>query len=293
MDTDLFSFESACDPYSEGDVLIPLKTRLPKWTRRLVITKQPSSEFYKDEGGKANSLNVEVSLVEFDENGDNVRTPDHEFINVPLRVVLYFESGKRVDQNDQDIFRFVGNEYDSIVIRAESRKVDINFRLEKVSRRKDGQRFKLRIEVDYEQCAANMEDLMPVFTTSICVLSKRKHNREKQSNVIEPPQKICRKDLLLLEERISTRIDRLQDAISKLSNQFKMHNDRLKEATDLHLLYPGKSYASLPLDIDPTYLDKESVQRAMNPIPFDWDAEADSVLRISDCDGSDSVKCEL
>lgn len=65
--------------------------------------------------------------------------------------------------------------------------------LQKVSRRKDGQRFKLRIEVDYEQCAANMEDLMPVFTTSICVLSKRKHNREKQRNLIEPPQKICRK----------------------------------------------------------------------------------------------------
>lgn len=72
--------------------------------------------------------------MEFDENGDNVRTPDHEFINVPLRVVLYFESGKRVDRNDQDIFRFVGNEYDSIVIRAETRKVDISFRLEKVHR---------------------------------------------------------------------------------------------------------------------------------------------------------------
>lgn len=50
METDLFSFEGACDPYSEGDAIIPSRTRLLKWTRRLVITKQPSSEFYKDEG---------------------------------------------------------------------------------------------------------------------------------------------------------------------------------------------------------------------------------------------------
>ncbi len=97
---------------------------------------------------------------------------------------------------DQEIFRFVGNEYDSIVIRAATRKASVQFRLEKVSRRKDGQRFKLRIEVDQEQCTANVVDLSPIFTNAICVLSKRKHHTqtiENVSRVREPPIKLLKR----------------------------------------------------------------------------------------------------
>jgi hypothetical protein len=167
------------------------------WTRRLVITRQPASEFYKDEGGKANALEVEVTLVEFDEQGEPARSPDKEFIDIPLRILLFFESGKRVDDTDQEIFRFVGNDYDSVVIRASTRKALVQFRLEKVSRRKDGQRFKLRVEVDQEQCTANVADLTPVFTNAICVLSKRKHPSSYSSDssirAKEPPPKLLKR----------------------------------------------------------------------------------------------------
>ncbi|KAL3670564.1 hypothetical protein V7S43_004876 [Phytophthora oleae] len=166
------------------------------WTRRLVITKQPASEFYKDEGGKANALEVEVTLVEFNDLGEPARSPDKEFIDIPLRILLFFESGKRVDDSDQEIFRFVGNDYDSVVIRSSTRKALVQFRLEKVSRRKDGQRFKLRIEVDQEQCTANVADLTPVFTNAICVLSKRKHpsyNSDSSIRVKEPPPKLLKR----------------------------------------------------------------------------------------------------
>lgn len=176
-------------------------TKRASWTRRLVVTKQPSSEFYKDEGGKANSLDVEVTLVEFNELGEPARSPDEEFIDIPLRILLFFESGKRVDDTDQEIFRFVGNDYDSVVIRAESRKASVQFRLEKVSRRKDGQRFKLRIEVDQEQCTANVADLTPIFTNAICVLSKRKHHggsynsasSDTAMRIKEPPTKLLKR----------------------------------------------------------------------------------------------------
>jgi hypothetical protein len=90
------------------------------------------SELKRCLGGKANSLSVEVTLVEFDETGAPAKTPDYEFVNIPLRVWLYFESGKKVDESDQDIFRFVGNEYDSIVIKGDTRSAIIYFRLEKV-----------------------------------------------------------------------------------------------------------------------------------------------------------------
>ncbi|OQR91952.1 hypothetical protein ACHHYP_04190 [Achlya hypogyna] len=153
------------------------------------LATAPPSEFYKDEGGRANYLTVEISFVEFNARKEPVRSPAWAFVPVPLRVSLYFESGasrmasgfaqpsvgKLVDDGDQDIFRFVGDEYDAIVIREDTRSATIHFRLEKVSRRKDGQRFKLKIEVDTEQCTANMDDLAPVYTTAICVLSKRKY----------------------------------------------------------------------------------------------------------------------
>ncbi|DBA03181.1 TPA: hypothetical protein N0F65_003901 [Lagenidium giganteum] len=175
-----------------------LTRKVPR--RRLVITKQPSSEFYKDEGGKANALSVEVSLLEYDENGAKIRTPDDQFVDIPLRVELRFESGKVVDPSEE-IFRFVGSGYDANVIRASDRKALILFRLEKVSRRKDGQRFKLLIEADQEQCTANVSDLSGVFTNAICVLSKRKHHhhhhhhhQSHQADTMprEPPAKQAR-----------------------------------------------------------------------------------------------------
>ncbi|OQR96650.1 hypothetical protein THRCLA_07216 [Thraustotheca clavata] len=144
-------------------------------SRRLVVTKQPASEFYKDEGGRSNYLTAEITLFEFNEKKEIERSPAWSFVTIPLRVSLYYESGKPVDKSDQDIFRFVGDEYDSIVIREKTRAATIHFRLEKVSRRKDGQRFKLKVEVDSEQCMAHLDDLAPVFTTAICVLSKRKY----------------------------------------------------------------------------------------------------------------------
>lgn len=73
-----------------------------------------------------------MTLVEFNEHGEPARSPDDEFVDLPLRILLFFESGKRVDDTDQEIFRFVGNDYDSIVIRRQERKASVQFRLEKV-----------------------------------------------------------------------------------------------------------------------------------------------------------------
>jgi hypothetical protein len=187
-----------------------------------------------------------VSLIEFNELGESARSPDDEFIDIPLRILLFFEDGKRVDDADQDIFRFVGNEYDSVVIRASTRKAAVQFRLEKVSRRKDGKRFRLRIEVDQEQCTANVADLSPIFTNAICVLSKRKHHAPASDNanrVKEPPLKLLKRgtlrfawrgqgesgrltsvsvDLLRMEEKLDARVDALMDEMRRMSRQVQL-----------------------------------------------------------------------
>uniref|UniRef100_A0AAV1TIE8 Uncharacterized protein n=1 Tax=Peronospora matthiolae TaxID=2874970 RepID=A0AAV1TIE8_9STRA len=244
------SFSSSSSPIETAAVPTFPSKRL-NWTRRLVITKQPLSEFYKDEGGKANALEVEVTLVEFDEHGEPARSSDKEFIDIPLRILLFFESGKRVDDTDQEIFRFVGNDYDSVVIRAATRTAVVQFRLEKVSRRKDGQRFKLRIEVDQEQCTANVADLTPVFTNAICVLSKRKHpspySSDSSIRVKEPPPKLLKRDLAMLEDRMSRKIDGLAAQVHHLTQLVQKQNELLvKHHTPA--IPPGPGLQSAPTD---------------------------------------------
>lgn len=45
-----------------------------------------------------------------------------------------------------------------------------------VSRRKDGQRFRLMIEADPDVADEDVSSVVPCFTNPICVLSKRKHH---------------------------------------------------------------------------------------------------------------------
>lgn len=88
----------------------------------LVVLTQPSSDFYKDEGGKGNVLRMVI--------GANVtRLP----FPIPLRFVLFFESGSVVD--DTNILNLDCGEhsaYEPYVLPADDPRVEIAFRLEKV-----------------------------------------------------------------------------------------------------------------------------------------------------------------
>ncbi|KAF0719287.1 Aste57867_1135 [Aphanomyces stellatus] len=125
---------------------------------RLVVTLQPASEFYKDEGGRSNYLTVQVAVT--DDRGDVPWNVSNDAM--PLRMTLLYESGKLVEE--QEILRVVGDASTSVSMRGGT--ATVHFRLEKVSRRKDGQRFKVQIDVDSLHLSAS--------TIPICVLSKRK-----------------------------------------------------------------------------------------------------------------------
>ncbi|ETV93125.1 hypothetical protein H310_12737 [Aphanomyces invadans] len=142
---------------------------------RLVVVTQPASSFFKDEGGRANYLTVQVGL----------RDGAGSSMSVPLRITLLFESGQVVD--DQDIFRVMGS--NALTLHSDDPVATIHFRLEKVgctlasrgscpvvhvqvSRRNDGQRFKLKFDVDPARSVVC--GVAAVMTTPICVMSKRK-----------------------------------------------------------------------------------------------------------------------
>ncbi|RHY29314.1 hypothetical protein DYB32_005237 [Aphanomyces invadans] len=159
---------------------------------RLVVVTQPASSFFKDEGGRANYLTVQVGL----------RDGAGSSMSVPLRITLLFESGTQPDTatrlltcidgvgqvvDDQDIFRVMGS--NALTLHTDDPVATIHFRLEKVgctlasrgscpvvhvqvSRRNDGQRFKLKFDVDPARSVVC--GVAAVMTTPICVMSKRK-----------------------------------------------------------------------------------------------------------------------
>jgi hypothetical protein len=121
------------------------------------------AEFFKDEGGKTNHLTCTVELV----GADDVPAGEKLSINVKL----YFESGIEVS-DVAECLSIQGNVYEKrFVSRAEPR-CTVNFRLEKVSRRKDGQRFKLGFTL--ERDGTPIEGATPAESSCVNVLSKRK-----------------------------------------------------------------------------------------------------------------------
>jgi hypothetical protein len=72
----------------------------------------------------------------------------------------------------QNIFNMQGEKFDPCVLTPVRPVVTVRFRLEKVSRRKDNQRF--RVQVEPVQAPDALVQLRPALTRPICVLSKRK-----------------------------------------------------------------------------------------------------------------------
>lgn len=127
---------------------------------------QPPAEFYKDEGGKTNCMSVSVELQDVRE----IEFP------IPLRVRLHYESQDIVEARDQGILNLMDNEYEPPTLRPGVLALEIRFRIEKVSRRKDGQRFCLRLDADNSKCEEDVSEIEGCFTNPICVLSKRKNH---------------------------------------------------------------------------------------------------------------------
>jgi len=135
---------------------------------KLAILSQPGTaaagiDFYKDEGGKGNWMRIVVAC-----SAPLTR-------EITLRTKLFFESGLPVEESDQKILlvRPGGSasadlSSKKLLIGPNRKKCAIEFRIQKVSRRKDNQRFKVQIS------AEGNTKLVPVFTRPITVLSKRK-----------------------------------------------------------------------------------------------------------------------
>jgi len=146
----------------------------------LVVKKQPVDRFYKDEGGKKKCMECTMALESKD--GQQITLKKDE--KIVLKCRLYFESGTRLEENDQSILNLLPNGLEPITI-ATSGIVTVRFRIEKVSRRKDCQRFKLFTEVDPEESIPEVGHIQGCFSQPISVFSKTKRSRPRSSKPVD------------------------------------------------------------------------------------------------------------
>jgi len=127
-------------------------------TYELVISKQPPTLWYKDQGGRDNFMEMSVKLV------------DHRNVNVtarrvPLKMSLFYENGIMVPK--QDILKVEGE----LIILERKGDTTIRFRIEEVSRSHQRQKFFIRISPDTFINPRNHE-ISSVETIPIEVMSK-------------------------------------------------------------------------------------------------------------------------
>jgi hypothetical protein len=120
----------------------------------------------QDEGGRSNKLRMVVRHP----LGSDLD------VDVALEFELYYESGRIVEARDQNILNLCKPDYDPWTLQAGVGETEIEFRLEKVSRRKDGQRFRVAVRPAAPAEGATSAPLKAgeVFTRAICVMSKRR-----------------------------------------------------------------------------------------------------------------------
>jgi len=191
--------------------------------------------WHKDVGGKKKCMRVEVELKGKVEG-------DMKFV---VSASLYFENGKRVSDEWQSVLA-VDNDQSDDLLDSQHRRAEIFFRLEKVSTSFMRQKFKVRLLATRCSGVVNGECL-DVYTTAIESKAKPKrcsagHNKrhcemktcevgsdgtkrrrrgvryyeatlEKATQIIQQTQH----RLVLSEAHLELAVDKLQDAIAKLS----------------------------------------------------------------------------
>ncbi|GBG27569.1 N-fatty-acyl-amino acid synthase/hydrolase PM20D1.1 [Hondaea fermentalgiana] len=146
---------SARSERSESSVDFAMPEQCAEGGLNLEITQNPLQVFWKDEGGRGNYLTATATVRGVEQYGKVTIIPS-----------LMYENFAEVE-DAEEILRVISVE-PKMVTRSGQR-VTVKFRIEKVSRRKDGRKFRLSLGCDKEGALAERACTSPVM-----VLSKRK-----------------------------------------------------------------------------------------------------------------------
>lgn len=153
-----------------------------KITGVLNVITEPETTFFKDEGGKNHCMTCVVKLNKLKVANAEEASFEKWLPTLPLRVSLYYESGLKVEERDQEILKILGSDFECLAISPQELTCSIRYRIEKVSRRKDGQLFKIFVEADPDQCSPfDVSGITACFSAAVCVRSKRKASKASRA----------------------------------------------------------------------------------------------------------------
>jgi len=138
----------------------------------LKVIENPINTFYKDEGGKSNHLTAKAVLVVRGAESTRVNVG-----NISINPKLIYEDGREVEDADE-IFTLL--EIEPRYLTSTNEPIVLKYRVEKVSRRKDGKKFQVRFEVDARKSKVlrdySLAGIENAVTSAVVVLSKRKNS---------------------------------------------------------------------------------------------------------------------
>jgi len=228
----------------------------------LVVIEEPNSTFYKDEGGKSNHLVAVMRLGRDDKMSGRLSQSHWPDISCKL----HYENYQKVEDGD-GILNIIAIEK-NVLQSSREMEYTVRYRIEKVSRRKDGRRFRLRCApLPERELGTGEEDKDGVYTEATNVLSKRKSSsasrREKKAvrrlaaqhnGGHAAPRKATKKSL----GAILARLERSEGLIMDLQAIVRHQAERIQLLENLASCTEDKKN-----DFDWTYCSPE-----MNPTQF-------------------------
>ncbi|CAM9113936.1 unnamed protein product, partial [Ascophyllum nodosum] len=167
-------FRMKVEAVGRPDIEPAITDKLTVIRNRLEIRENPENpvpdQWYKDEGGRENCVELQVHLL--GSSGEEVKSR-----RVPLRLVLMYENMHRV--HNQEILKLSP---DSKLVIDDQGKATLRVRIEEVSKNHQKQAFRIKVEPDVQEQPTSM-DISSVVSKPITVLSKRINKPKKPKPV--------------------------------------------------------------------------------------------------------------
>lgn len=205
-------------------------------TAQIEVTRHPKDKYYKDEGGRKNCLEMWARLNDVCIDSEPILS-DNPIIKYPLLVelVIFYESGQIVEERDQNILMAVGQTH----LNFDGSERQIKFRINKVSRRFDCRRFKIRISPSTKATSNTDYDfggIEPAFSSAVEVFSKRKQHVLDGGSKTKRSKHATKQDLERLEAKLQARVMQLRDLVEmnqrKINSLISKANEHIDETVE-------------------------------------------------------------
>ncbi len=149
-----------------GELLQGESETLLQYGGMILVTKQPKVVYYKDEGGKKNTLEIEVIVLQGKRTGGEVPLP-----YVPLAMKLVYSDFYLEEVPDQSILKIIP---ECRMLTGLDGMLKIQFRVSQVTKRHNGKKFKVCVETYNQLGSESVVVLLPAYSSPFSVLSKQR-----------------------------------------------------------------------------------------------------------------------